>query len=266
MYNIFKSKKEVEYRPMRKRNKIIISIVVATLLSIGIFIEINNTEYPKFQVEGYGSILKVPFGEISENLNKTIINEKEIEPIKEFEGFVLLKSLDSSLKFDIRYATTNNFTKTKVYPTDICVLRLDTANKLKKANDILKDLGYRIKVYDAYRSISVQRIFWNLVPDNRYVANPDEGGSIHNKGCAVDITMVDENRQEVEMPSDFDEFSEKAYRENINMSDKAKKNLKILTDVMIESGFTTISTEWWHFEDNEKYKYSVADIDLNKFN
>lgn len=259
---------------MRKRNKIIISIVVASFLIIGIFIKIYNREYPKFQVEGYENIFKIPLGEIGKNLNFNILKEKvseqiketASEQIKEYEGFVLLKSLDPNLKFDIRYATNNNFTKTKVYPTDICILRIDTANKLKRANEVLKGLGYSIKVYDAYRSISVQRIFWNLVKDNRYVANPDQGGSIHNRGSAVDITMVDENGQEVEMPSDFDEFSDKAHRDNLNMSAKAKENLKILTEAMISSGFTTISTEWWHFEDSEKDKYSIVDIDLNNFN
>ena len=252
---------------MKKRNKLILSIVTVLLLGSGILIRINTIKYPTFQVEGYENIFKVSsLGDIGENLNKNIIKETIKEPIKQYKGFVLLKSLDPSLEFDIRYATTNNFTKTKVYPTDICILRLDTGTKLKKANEILKSLGYRIKVYDAYRSTSVQKTFWSLVKDNRYVANPDEGGSIHNKGCAVDITMVDANGQEVEMPSNFDEFSEKAYRENINMSPKAKENLNILTEAMINSGFTTLATEWWHFEDSEKAGYSIVDIDLNDFN
>jgi D-alanyl-D-alanine dipeptidase len=251
---------------MRKKNKIIISIVVASLLGSVIIIKTNNIEYPKFKAEGYENIVIVPFRDIGEDFNKTILKEKLSEPVKEYNGFVLLKSLDSSLTFDIRYATNNNFTKTKVYPTDICILRTNTANKLKKANDELKKLGYRIKIYDAYRSVSVQRIFWNLVKDNRYVANPDKGGSIHNRGSAVDLTMVNTYGDEVEMPSEFDDFSEKAYRENINMSSKAKENLRILTEVMINSGFTTIGTEWWHFEDSEKEKYSIVDIDLNNFN
>jgi D-alanyl-D-alanine dipeptidase len=194
-----------------------------------------------------------------------ITSEEKNNKIREHEGFVLLKDIDKSFIFDIRYATNNNFTHKVIYPTDICVLRTKTAYKLVKANEILKSQGYKIKIFDGYRPISVQKIFWDLVQDSNYVANPSTGGSIHNKGCAVDITLVDINDNEVEMPSEFDDFSEKAFRSS-QMSNEARKNLEILTNSMVSVGFQSIDSEWWHYEDNERSAYSVVDLDLTIFN
>ena len=120
-------------------------------------------------------------------------------------------------------------------------------------------------MWDAYRPVYVQRIFWSIVKDSRFVANPDNGGSIHNKGCAVDITLVDKEGKELVMPSSFDDFSEKAYRSNSNMNEEAKNNMQILTGIMLKSGFKVIDTEWWHFDDINSGKYNIEDVDLNLF-
>lgn len=199
------------------------------------------------------------------DISNEIKNEEQIEEPKEINGFVLLKEMDKDFVIDLRYATENNFTKQKVYPNDICVLRKDTALKLVAANEEFKKLGYRIKIWDAYRPVYVQRIFWNIVKDSRFVANPDNGGSIHNKGCAVDITLVDNEGKELVMPSSFDDFSEKAYRSNSNMNEEAKNNMQILTGIMLKSGFKVIDTEWWHFDDTDSEKYNIEDVDLNLF-
>src|SRR3990167_4865629 len=130
--------------------------------------------------------------------------------IKEIDGLVRVQDIDPNIVLDLRYATENNFTGKKVYPVAVCVLRKEAAQKLAAANaELMKD-GYRIKVWDAYRPPYVQRIFWNLVPDERYVANPDKGGSRHNRGGAVDLTLIDENGNELEMPTGYDDFSAKA--------------------------------------------------------
>ena len=152
-----------------------------------------------------------------------------------------------------------------MYQTNICVLRKPTALKLASANNEFKKMGYTIKIWDAYRPISVQKVFWGLVPDERYVCNPYNGGSIHNKGCAVDITLVDKNGIELEMPSGFDNFTQSAYRENTSMTKIARANLDMLTKVMTKCGFTTINTEWWHYNDADSANYKVEDIDLNLF-
>lgn len=181
------------------------------------------------------------------------------------DGFVRITDVDPSIVIDLKYATADNFTHRKVYPTDAGVLRLKTAQRLAKANDRLKEKGYRIKVWDAYRPVSVQKIFWSLVPDTNFVADPSTGGSVHNRGCAVDVTLVDRDGRDVEMPSGFDDFTEKAYRSNSLMSSEAESNLAVLTEAMTASGFMTIDTEWWHFEDIDRDEYENADVDLSLF-
>lgn len=200
-----------------------------------------------------------------ENSNK---NESVSSPnanIKEINGFVLLSSLNKDLVIDLKYATTDNFTNKIIYPNSVCVLRKTTAEKLVKANTELKKLGYRIKIWDAYRPVYVQQIFWDIVKDSRFVANPKNGGSIHNRGCAVDITLVDKNGNELSMPSKFDDFSTKAYRSNSKMTNESKKNMDLLTKYMLNNGFSTIDTEWWHFEDLDSKNYKIADINLKLF-
>lgn len=198
------------------------------------------------------------------NVKAVTIKPKDAQ-IKEINGFVLLSSLDKDIVIDLKYATTDNFTKKIIYPNKVCVLRKTTAQKLVKANTELKKLGYEIKVWDAYRPIYVQQIFWNMVKDSRFVANPNNGGSIHNKGCAVDVTLVDKNGNELNMGSKFDDFSSKAYRTNSNKTIQAKKNIDLLTKYMVNNGFTTIDTEWWHFDDVDSKNYKIADIDLKLF-
>ena len=169
--------------------------------------------------------------------------------MNERNDFVLLSSLDVDIVIDLKYATADNFTKRIIYPNNLCILRRTTADKLVKANTQLKKLGYRIKVWDAYRPIYVQQIFWDTVKDSNFVANPKTGGSMHNKGCAVDVTLVDKEGNELTMPSEFDDFSSNAFRSNPNMSKAAKINLDLLTKYMVNNGFVTLEEEWWHFVD-----------------
>jgi D-alanyl-D-alanine dipeptidase len=202
----------------------------------------------------------------TETVNEPAVSENATkDELKEINGFVLLSSMDKNIVIDLKYATADNFTKKVIYPNNICVLRKDTAKKLVAANNELMKSGYKLKVWDAYRPVYVQQIFWNLVHDSRFVADPKTGGSIHNKGCAVDVTLVDQNNNELTMPSKFDDFSTNAYRTNSKITNEAKKNLELLTKSMSDSGFKTIETEWWHFEDTESDKYNIEDIDLNLF-
>nr|MBP7175450.1 D-alanyl-D-alanine carboxypeptidase family protein [Thermoclostridium sp.] len=187
------------------------------------------------------------------------------KPIQQVKGLVRLEDIDPDIAIELKYATTDNFTKQKVYPLDICVLQKQTAGKLAKVNAELMQSGYRIKVWDAYRPLAVQRIFWELVPDSKFVANPDKGGSKHNRGTAVDVTLIDMEGNELEMPSGFDDFSGKGSRKSTDMSELAKKNMKLLTDAMVRNGFTTITSEWWHYNDSDSDKFEAIDVDLEEF-
>lgn len=189
---------------------------------------------------------------------------KQTEP-QVINGLVRVQDVDPNIIVELRYATEDNFTGKVVYPNGICVLRESTAQKLANASKELTERGYRIKVWDAYRPIYVQRIFYEIVPDSRFVANPDKGGSKHNRGTAVDVTLVDMEGNELEMPSGFDDFTGKGSRNNKDISENAKRNVEMLTNVMVKNGFTTISTEWWHYNDSDSDNYNIIDVDLEEF-
>lgn len=180
-------------------------------------------------------------------------------------NLVNVESVTDEFVIDMRYATENNFTGKKVYPMALCVLQRGTLDKLMKANKEFLKMGLRIKIWDAYRPVSVQKIFFDLVPNEDFVANPYKGGgSVHNSGFAVDLTLVDMNGQEVEMPTGFDDFTEKASRKSTEMTEEAAKNLGILTDVLTKNGFETIESEWWHYNDADAKELIALDISFEE--
>lgn len=224
--------------------------------------EPKNTLIPSEQKNTESGDIKDQEGSETEQGN--IAEKEEKEPL-EISGLVLVEDVIPDIEIELKYATKDNFTKKQVYPYDICVLQKTTAMKLKKANEELMEMGYHLKVWDAYRPLSVQKIFWDIIPDSRYVANPNTGGSKHNRGTAVDVTLVDMDGNELEMPTGFDDFSDKAARSNKNVPETVKKNVELLTNVMVKHGFTTISTEWWHYNDSDSANYVAMDVELEEF-
>ncbi len=184
---------------------------------------------------------------------------------KDSDAFVRVQDVDPTIIVELRYATDNNFTGKRVYPHAVCLLRRETAAKLAKANAWFTKRGYRIKVWDAFRPMAVQKIFWDLVPNSHYVANPHDGGSRHNRGGAVDITLVDEEGNEIKMPSAFDDFSDAASPTNPKMNRLAWKHINLLQTGMMKAGFQPNPYEWWHFDDKDWRDYPLADIDMKKF-
>jgi len=175
-----------------------------------------------------------------------------------------ITSVNSRIRLDIRYATTNNFTGKQVYPCAKACLHKSTAEKLSKAQKKLETQGLGLKVYDAYRPLSFQKIFWNIMPDERYVADPKKG-SRHNRGSAVDVTMIAiDSGKELEMPSGYDDFTERASCAFTNLPPAAISNRALLRAVMTECGFVPFETEWWHFDDSGWTNYPVLDIPLEK--
>lgn len=179
-------------------------------------------------------------------------------------GLVWVQDIDESIVVDLRYASDNNFTGQRIYAAEVCLLTRSTAEKLARVNSEVSQAGYRIKVWDAYRPYYVQQILWDAAEDKSYVANP-KSGSRHNRGCAVDITLVDMNGNEIEMPTGFDDFSAKASRKYEGMPEHVKENLRYLTDAMVRNGFQTINSEWWHFEDTDWAKHPILNVALEDF-
>ena len=170
-----------------------------------------------------------------------------------------IQKLIPNLEVDIKYATENNFTNKKVYSVAKLFLIEPTANALKAASDEFNTLGYKIKVWDGYRPLSAQYIFWKLVPDERYVADPKKG-SRHNRGCAIDLTLIDKNGKELDMGTDFDDFTEKAHRSYKDLPQEVLRNRKLLQDIMEKNHFIGWENEWWHFDFEDWMHYPVLDI------
>lgn len=177
---------------------------------------------------------------------------------------VEVKKIIPNIVLDIRYATTNNFTGKKLYDSDRCFLRRPVAEKLCDAQREFNRMGFGLKIYDAYRPLSVQREMWAIYPHEGYVANPAKG-SRHNRGAAVDVTLINlKDRKELLMPSAYDEFSEKAHRDFSDTSGEAIRNRNLLERVMEKHGFIGLPTEWWHFDDVNWKEYELLDIDSSR--
>jgi D-alanyl-D-alanine dipeptidase len=160
--------------------------------------------------------------------------------------FVNLKNYSNDFVYDMKYATSDNFLKAKVYDCAECFLRFKTVKALIEANDSFIKLGYKIKLFDCYRPLDIQKKMWKIVPNPSYVADPSKG-SIHNRGGAVDITLVDINGKELEMGTPFDFFGIEASHNYPNLSQEIKDNRELLKKVMMEKGFNIFDSEWWHY-------------------
>ena len=183
--------------------------------------------------------------------------KKYLPPLQKTD-YVNLKEYIPSLVIDLAYYSDKNFTGKRLYRDPEAYLRKGTADKLKKAAEEVAPKGYRLKIWDAYRPPSVQYEMWKARPNPRYLIDPTQGFSDHSRGCAVDLTMVDGEGREMEMPSPIDDFSPKADRYYGDVSPEQGKNARYLEEVMVRSGFLSIRTEWWHFADSERDSYGVT--------
>ena len=173
--------------------------------------------------------------------------------------FVDVRSINPRIALDIRYATPNNFVKQKLYPEARCILRASVAQQLSQVQTDLETRGLGLKAYDCYRPLSIQRRLWEILPDPRYVANP-ANGSRHNRGAAVDVTLVDRTGKELRMPTGFDDFTERAGRSYQELPAEALKNRRLLEEAMVRRGFVPLATEWWHFDGQGWQNFSVRDV------
>lgn len=160
---------------------------------------------------------------------------------------VELRLVIPELLLDIRYATTNNFTGKVIYPSNRCFLAEPAAWALAQVQQDLQKQGYQLIVFDGYRPLRVQKIFWRIRPDSRYVGNPAQG-SKHNRGYAVDVSLADRQGNSLVMPTGYDDFSEKAAVDYPRVSPVAARHRRILSQAMARHGFAEYAFEWWHFD------------------
>lgn len=160
--------------------------------------------------------------------------------------FVNLKEYSSDFIYAMKYATEYNFLKSKVYDCAECYLRLKTVRALVAANEKFIQKGYRIKIFDCYRPLDIQKKMWAIVSNPIYVADPKKG-SLHNRGGAVDITLVDLTGKELDMGTSFDHFGIEAGHNYLKISEEIQSNRKLLKALMETSGFVAFDSEWWHY-------------------
>ena len=185
------------------------------------------------------------------------------DPNKEM---VELKSLGPGIVYDLRYATINNFMHRLMYPenTELTFLRRPVADSLQKVLNELKEKGIGLKIFDAYRPYSVTVKFWELVHDERYVANPARGSG-HNRGTAVDLTLIRlKDNTELDMGTGFDNFTDSAHHSFTAFSPEIVANRNLLKSTMEKYGFRAFGTEWWHYYLANQSIYEVLDIPFKK--
>ena len=174
--------------------------------------------------------------------------------------FVRLKDLSSDFVYELKYATPDNFLKQAVYDCGECYLRKNTAEALVKANKAFIQLGYRIKLFDCYRPLSVQKKMWKILPGTHYVANPAKG-SKHNRGAAVDLTLVDAQGRELNMGTPFDFFGKEAHDTYTEHCKEVLENRKLLKETLNKYNFKSIYSEWWHYEYRPEMQSKVENFE-----
>jgi len=159
----------------------------------------------------------------------------------------------------MKYATADNFLKTKVYDCEACYLRYKTVKALIKANEKFIKKGYKIMLFDCYRPLDIQKKMWQIVSNPNYVADPKKG-SIHNRGGAVDIALVDSTGVAIDMGTSFDFFGIEASHDYENLSEEVKENRRMLRKIMTRSGFRIFESEWWHYNLKNARRESLSNF------
>jgi D-alanyl-D-alanine dipeptidase len=194
-----------------------------------------------------------------EDFNKTIIENPKKQMIN-------VKKYIPSIVLDLKYATTDNFMKTRLYPPiKTTYLRKEAADALKKMQKELNTQGLGLKIFDAYRPYSVTEKMWEPVQDDRYAADPKKGSG-HNRGIAVDLTIINlKTKKELNMGTGFDNFSDTAHTDFINLPQQVLQNRMLLKTTMEKYGFKVLDTEWWHFYLPNSKEYELLNISFEEF-
>lgn len=208
-----------------------------------------------------GRILNIRFSKTGEAVVPRDMPPLEKGSFREAD-LVDIAKLDPSLKLDIRYARADNFTGRPVYPEARAFLQRPAAEALARVQRALEDKGYALVVFDGYRPWTVTKMFWDITPTDKrnFVADPREG-SKHNRGCAVDLSMIDlKTGREVEMPSPFDEMSARASASFAGGTPEQRERRDVLRKAMEKEGFEVYPDEWWHFDYKDWKHYRILDV------
>lgn len=200
-----------------------------------------------------GEVETVAVTETEETLPMAETTVPVIMAIPADKDFVKVTDYIPGVYQELMYATQENFTGQVIYDFQDAYLRYGTVKKLAGVCRDLAEMGLYIKIWDGFRPVSAQFALWEVCPDPTYVADPNVGFSSHSRGNTLDVTLVDENGVELEMPTGFDDFSAKADRDYSDCTAAAANNADILEILMEKHGFTGYAGEWWHYSDTMSY-------------
>lgn len=229
----------------------------------------QQKKYSHTYLIALGLVLILACSSKTKNLDRlkiiSSLNEYKKQAILD-SNFALLdiKKEIPTVILDIKYATINNFSGQAVYKTAQAFARKPVVLALQKVQQSLAKQGLGLKIYDAYRPYSVTVKFWTITPYNKrnFVANP-KNGSRHNRGCAIDVTLIDlKTGIELEMPTPYDSFLTMAYADFVPLPNQILKNRLTLQTAMLANGFKTLKAEWWHFDFEDWHKYPLMNINF----
>ncbi len=172
-----------------------------------------------------------------------------------YNEFIEIDTKKIDVKLDLRYTTINNITGKKIYLENKCFLHPNAYKKLVDASNLAKKFNYKLKIYDAYRPQYVQEKLWAFSPNSDFLLDP-KIGSPHTRGVAIDLTLIDKHEKDLDMGTDFDDFTKKAYHITDKISLIARRNRAVLLSIMTLSGFDFYHKEWWHYQlfNSKNYK------------
>jgi zinc D-Ala-D-Ala dipeptidase len=221
-------------------------LILSLLLFISLYADIHSQIIPKNK---YGlkiiDSMELYWETVAKDSNKLLVDLEKFIP---------------GIKTDVKYATKDNFTKQVLYTQAKVYTRYHVARALKKIQSELKEKGFELLIFDGFRPYSVTEIMWANVLDDRYAADPKKG-SRHNRGCAIDLTIVNSTTgEELEMPTPFDDFTIKAHHAYAKLPEHIIKNRALLKNIMIKHNFEPITSEWWHYDFKGWNSYELLNL------
>jgi zinc D-Ala-D-Ala dipeptidase len=211
----------------------------------------------------------IPYLQFSLAQNINVVKKIKIyqQQIKKDSNYLMIELKDAipGIEYRLVYATVNNFTGTQLYRQDKATYaRLPVVKALQLVQNELHQLGYGLKVFDAYRPYSVTKKMWELIKDERYVANPAKGSG-HNRGLSLDLTIIElRTGKELDMGTGFDNFTDTAHHAFKDLPSTVLSNRLMLRKLMEKQGFQALETEWWHYSWPNDRNYEVMDIGFKK--
>lgn len=231
-----------------------ISLLVGASLCVPLTGCAEEADLPTGVTENTQATVVQTLAETREETTLQVVTEAVVLPEPEDSDLVKITDYIPDALVELRYATEDNFTGQVIYDFAEPYLRYGTVKKLMAVQEDLRELELNMKIWDGFRPVSAQFKMWEVFPDDTYVANPNIGYSNHNRGCAVDLTLVDKKGRELEMPSEFDDFTTQADRDYSECTETAAQHAQLLEILMEKHGFKGYYGEWWHFNDTVKYE------------